>query len=92
MPQSKKRYVISKKNQGRSMPLQVTALIVVGLKAFSAPQWIWGAAAMLIIYLWYLWVIDVRDYQEADVDIFEPLKKKDELDRIQRDKVSQVSK
>lgn len=65
------KYVIHKRNQGRSMPLNLTAWIVVALKAFSAPQYLWGAAAMLIIYFWYLWIMDLIRYEEKEVDLFQ---------------------
>jgi hypothetical protein len=87
------RYTIHPDNRGRSMPLERTALIVVALKAFSAPQWLWGAAAMLIIYLWYAFVKDVREHREQSIDLFTQLKEKkpNGKDRVQDGTISKIS-
>jgi hypothetical protein len=76
------------------MPLQVTALIVVGLKAFSAPQWLWGAAVMLILYLWWLWIDDIRKNEEKTVDIFKNFKEPEPngIDNVQGKEIPKVPK
>lgn len=74
------------------MPLQTTALILVALKAFSAPQWLWGAAAMLIIYLWWLFIKDVREYKQIEIDLFQKLKEQQDANRKNRLQDGTISK
>lgn len=46
------RKVINPKNLPANLPIFRTLLVVMALKLWDAPQWLWGAALTLVAVLW----------------------------------------
>lgn len=62
--------VVDEKNLRRKAPINTSLILIVGLKAYEAPQWAVGAVGMIILLLWILYVRDIILFKEQDVNIF----------------------
>lgn len=65
----KKRKVISHKNLPARMPLSGTLVCFLALDRIGAPGWVWGIVGTLLVVVWWVYVMDVKD--QVDVEILD---------------------
>lgn len=68
-----KRKVISSKNLPTTIPISWTLVFAFALDKWNAPQWLWGAIGLLVLFAW-IGTITTK-IKEEEVDIFEEKKK-----------------
>jgi hypothetical protein len=66
----KQKPVVDERNLPRKAPVNITLILIVGLRAFEAPQWSWGAIGVILAFLWFKYVRDIIMFKEKDVNIF----------------------
>jgi hypothetical protein len=52
----------------REPPILLTLIVVVGLKAFRAPDWLWGAVVTLLFVLWGYWAYLVTKIEQVETE------------------------
>lgn len=59
--------VISKKNLPTRSPILATVVYVLAMDYWNAPQWLWGAVGLLLIFIWIAWIVSFFNQDEIDV-------------------------
>lgn len=62
--------VISFKCFPRKPPINLTLLVAANCKAFAAPEWVWGAAGLLVLLFWMAYFSKVATEKEMKVNPF----------------------
>lgn len=62
-----KRTVVSWKNLPTRMPLIFTAVCWLLLDRFDSPGWVWGVVGTLVVALWFVWIADVLQRDDAEL-------------------------
>jgi hypothetical protein len=68
---SKEVKVISHKNFARRTPLHITLTLLLMLKVFNAPEWVWGAVGLLVVVLWIAFFYRCATEDETVVNLFD---------------------
>lgn len=62
---------ISSKNLIVKPPVQSTLVLLLILKVYKAPEWVWGASLALFIALfWGVYIFGLIKYETEEIDIF----------------------
>lgn len=69
----KKKKIIAYTNFKTKNPLWETAITVMMLDYWEAPQWLWGVVGCLWFLLWVLWIVGF--WTEEEVDVFKEKEK-----------------
>lgn len=85
----KQKKVISKKNFPSRNPISATILYITALGYWEAPQWLWGASGLLILFVWILWVISFFNEDEVDIVEICELKQESPSKNINKSKFQQ---
>ena len=59
--------VISKKNLPTRSPILATVVYVLAMDYWNAPQWLWGAVGLLLVFIWIAWIVSFFNQDEIDV-------------------------
>jgi len=59
--------VISKKNLPIRSPILATVVYVLSMDYWNAPQWLWGAVGLLLVFIWIGWIISFFNQDEVDI-------------------------
>jgi len=59
--------VISKKNLPTRSPIMATVVYVLAMDYWNAPQWLWGAVGLLLVFIWIAWIVLFFNQDEIDV-------------------------
>lgn len=59
--------VISKKNLPTRSPILTTVVYVLAMDYWNAPQWLWGAVGLFLIFIWIAWIVSFFNQDEIDV-------------------------
>jgi len=52
------------------MPLMGTLVIALSLDHWHAPEWMWGAVGLLVICVWAVWIYEICEFDDDEIDIF----------------------
>jgi len=61
--------VISKNNLPTRSPILSTVVYVLAMDYWNAPQWLFGAVALILLFIWIAWIISLFNQDEIDVMI-----------------------
>lgn len=59
--------VISKKNLPTRSPILATVVYVLAMDYWNAPQWLWGAVGLLLVFIWIAWIVSFFNQDEIDI-------------------------
>jgi hypothetical protein len=62
--------VISNRNLPRQIPWKFICILILFLKEFNAPGWAWGAGGTIALISLGVWLVDVVQFHEQEVNIF----------------------
>lgn len=72
----KKRLTLAGANLPMRMPLLLTIVTGLLLDRFHMPLWVWSMVAMLLLFLWIIWIYDVQTRTNVELESFLPNQKR----------------
>jgi hypothetical protein len=70
------RLTLDRLNLPMRMPLNLTIVTGLLLDRFHAPTWVWSMLAMLLLFLWLVWIYDMQTRTNVELESFLPNQKR----------------